>query len=101
MKYAIAPRNVSISLKPFFILNVGIHCPITYTDYLTDLTVHKLFYTRADLHRTVYQHAKVKVNVETQSWLISKFTVEHFNHLFWTLFVGNRTHVCRCSCKGR
>ncbi|KAI3696512.1 hypothetical protein L1987_79530 [Smallanthus sonchifolius] len=24
------------------------------------LTVHKLFYTRADLHRTVYTHAKVK-----------------------------------------
>nr|GLL49917.1 deoxynucleoside triphosphate triphosphohydrolase SAMHD1 homolog [Ipomoea trifida] len=24
------------------------------------LTIHKLFYTRADLHRTVYMHAKVK-----------------------------------------
>lgn len=28
---------------------------------LTDLTIHKLFATRADLYRTVYRHAKVKV----------------------------------------
>nr|CAD1823338.1 unnamed protein product [Ananas comosus var. bracteatus] len=27
------------------------------------LTIHKLFATRADLHRTVYTHAKVKVQV--------------------------------------
>ena len=28
---------------------------------IVDLSIHKLFSTRADLHRTVYTHAKVKV----------------------------------------
>jgi hypothetical protein len=32
---------------------------------LSDLTIHKLFATRADLHRTVYTHAKVKVTIPT------------------------------------
>ena len=31
--------------------------------FLSDLTIHKLFTTRADLHRTVYTHAKVKVPI--------------------------------------
>lgn len=34
------------------------HAPIHFG---SDLTIHKLFSTRADLHRTVYTHAKVKV----------------------------------------
>ena len=29
--------------------------------HMSDLTIHKLFAARADLHRTVYMHAKVKV----------------------------------------
>jgi hypothetical protein len=43
-----------------------------------DLSVHKLFTTRADLHRTVYTHAKVKVQ-----------TFHHFEiDLFYLLIKG-------------
>jgi hypothetical protein len=31
--------------------------------FLSDLTIYKLFSSRADLHRTVYTHAKVKVPI--------------------------------------
>lgn len=42
----------------------------------SDLTIHKLFATRADLHRTVYTHAKVKVTnanyiFQNSSWSIN------------------------------
>lgn len=32
-----------------------------------DLTIHKLFATRADLYRTVYMHPKVKVGMESNA----------------------------------
>lgn len=47
-------------LKIFFyvVIIVLLHVKIIN---LVDLTVYKLFATRADLYRTVYTHAKVKV----------------------------------------
>lgn len=48
--YACMYASVAFSLGIMFLLIFG-----------TDLTIHKLFATRADLHRTVYTHAKVKV----------------------------------------
>jgi hypothetical protein len=73
---------------------------------LSDLTIHKLFATRADLHRTVYTHAKVKVpnptyivNMELQN---SSCSIDVFNlylntkciNLTVILLSGNRTHGC-------
>jgi len=43
----------------YFCLTCGL---IICVDKSSDLTIHKLFATRADLHRTVYTHAKVKVH---------------------------------------
>lgn len=48
----------------FFLLEVVIFFSLWLIS-LSDLTIHKLFATRADLHRTVYTHAKVKVNIST------------------------------------
>lgn len=61
MRFVIAPRSVSIlypSMKKF---NYGLYCHFHNLGILADLTVHKLFATRADLYRTVYVHPKVKV----------------------------------------
>ena len=43
-------------------------------DEISDLTIHKLFATRADLYRTVYTHPKVKVQEQLCFELDSIFT---------------------------
>lgn len=45
--------------------------PLSLEYQVSDLTIHKLFATRADLYRTVYTHAKVKV----PAMIMSSFAV--------------------------
>lgn len=62
MRYAIEPKIVSTQVLPGFYLFLFDLCLTICVDKSLDLTIHKLFATRADLHRTVYTHAKVKVH---------------------------------------
>lgn len=55
-------------------------CLLMFHSIWPDLTLHKLFYTRAELYRTVYVHAKVKV------WSIDAFFP--LLHLFSNLDVA-------------
>lgn len=56
----------------------------------SDLTIHKLFATRADLHRTVYTHAKVKVpdlHVPYNSWNSRTLRLYPTNYSRWTFLI--------------
>jgi hypothetical protein len=53
----------------------------------SDLTIHKLFATRADLHRTVYTHAKVKVSGFT------KVSIAKTNYI---CVQRENTNICCC-----
>lgn len=60
-------KGLLVYVKNYFItftLEVVIFFSLFFIS-LSDLTIHKLFATRADLHRTVYTHAKVKVTIPT------------------------------------
>ena len=64
MKYVIVPRNVSICRGvsyPSYAMVIVCFVVNVFFRIWSDLTIHKLFSSRADLHRTVYMHAKVKV----------------------------------------
>ena len=64
MRYVIVRRIVSIDFVYFMDFFRIAHVPhIFLLDSelsFSDLTVQQIFSTRADLHRTVYMHAKVK-----------------------------------------
>lgn len=63
MRYATVIKIVSIfgEFNHHFFFKCSILSSAHDLIILLDLTIYKLFATRADLYRTVYTHAKVKV----------------------------------------
>lgn len=65
----------------------------------SDLTVHKLFTSRADLHRTVYTHAKVKVF--NSLYGILHFLLSQYYCYLNKTYLGSRAYAYWCAGQGK